>query len=351
VKLIPALYSLPVNSKLPFAQCHVTTSSFYSVYLFISFLFLKKMNPREEFLINELAKVSDLVEELRFKLQLLESTQLSTPRHTPVLEPKVADPDFFNGKKGQVKFFLSQVNLVLQAQPTRYPSGHQQVIFAASFLRGDAFMWYQQLAEDPASKSILNNFSQFSDHLIEAFGEADLVSVSERQIAKLRQTSSVNAYYCEFKRLATFLKWNDAAQRTIFYSGLKSSIKDEMAKSKRPDTMVELAEMAIRLDNRLYERFQEKRSEPHEFGRFHVNQSKHDSAVVPMEIDGTFVSSGSSRPRGRLTFEEKQQRIAKKLCLYCASNSHSVDNCPEANAKRNKVYPKGRAQSSKKGSV
>ena len=306
----------------------------------------EKFTPGEEVLVGEIHKLTQIIEALQHKLHRLESNQAASYRSTPALEPKVADPDFFNGSKDKVKIFLSQTQLVLQAQPLRYPTGTARVLFAASFLRGDAFLWYQQLSEDPSSQVILHDFERFSSSLMEAFGEADLVAVAERKISLLRQTTSVNSYYTEFKRLATFLKWNDAAQRTVFYAGLKPRIKDELAKSKRAETMAELSEIAVRLDNRIYERNLEKKSEGNDQPRERSNNdaSRYDNTVVPMEIDGTYVNSEKTR-NGKLTASERQNRIDNHLCLYCGSADHKVASCPNTNSKK---HPKVNAQLPKK---
>ncbi|TLD19215.1 hypothetical protein PspLS_10046 [Pyricularia sp. CBS 133598] len=43
-----------------------------------------------------------------------------------------------------------------------------------------------------------------------------------------------------------------------FYQGLKSEVKDEVSKLDRPEDFLEYVELAIKFDNRIYERRQEK---------------------------------------------------------------------------------------------
>ena len=129
----------------------------------------------------------------------------------------------------------------------------------------------------------MQSFANFSEALAMTFGDSDVASQAERQLTNLRQTTSVSSFYNEFKRLATLLKWNDPAQKHLFYVGLKSNIKDELAKSKRPDTFQDLAELSISIDNRIYERIIEKKREiTTNYGR-----PIYDNTVVPMEIDAT----------------------------------------------------------------
>jgi hypothetical protein len=43
-----------------------------------------------------------------------------------------------------------------------------------------------------------------------------------------------------------------------YYKGLKDIIKDEMARSDRPENLEDTIKIAVRIDNRIYERALEK---------------------------------------------------------------------------------------------
>lgn len=240
-------------------------------------------------------------------------------------EPRMADPDFFNGKRSTTRAFLTQVRMVLAANPSRFPDETSKILYASSFMRGSAFVWLQPFIEKSSVHPFLQNFEKFSDAILNQFGDTDAEIDAERNIYMLKQTSSVSSYVAEFKTLASRLKWNDAAYRAQFYRGLKDNIKDELCKVERPISLDSLIDLCIKLDNRLHERRLEKGTIPFSPAVF---SKQHDSNA--MELD-----SVTSIPRGRLSDEEKHRRRRLNLCQYCGSSRHSIDECSLAQSRSN----------------
>lgn len=50
------------------------------------------------------------------------------------------------------------------------------------------------------------------------------------------------------------MNWNETAYISALISGLKGHVKDEMARMERPETLAEVAELAVKMDNRYFER-------------------------------------------------------------------------------------------------
>ncbi|KAH6601480.1 hypothetical protein BASA61_001964 [Batrachochytrium salamandrivorans] len=61
--------------------------------------------------------------------------------------------------------------------------------------------------------------------------------------------------------LTADLDWNDAALRSQFRIGLSSEIKDAWVHFDPPTTLSHAMDLAIKLDNRLFERRQEQRQQ------------------------------------------------------------------------------------------
>lgn len=171
---------------------------------------------------------------------------------------------------------------------------------------------------------------------------------------ELKQGNSpAYSYYTRFQELTSYLSWGDQAYRDIFYKNLKDEIKDELSKKDLPKTLKEIAEEAISIDNRLYERRQERRNHtssnsPRTFlpSSSQGNPSKHSPAFnptprsnpsvsgpVPMEIDATT----SLR---RLTPQEKQYRRQHNLCMYCGEAGHFAVQCPNKKPRGPQNHPK-----------
>src|SRR3982751_2030120 len=200
-----------------------------------------------------LTSLASSVNELSKRLTHLEYH----PSGNSQAEPRISDPSHFEGKRHQLKNFVSQLRLVIYGQPSRYRTERSKVMFAASFLRDAAFSWFQPYLNSDDCP-LLDDFPLFIEQLELAFGDPDEVSNAERKLATLTQTSSAINYASEFRRISALTEWNDPAKCHHFYAGLKSSVKDELSKSKRPFTLSELIELAISIDNRLHDRYLEK---------------------------------------------------------------------------------------------
>ncbi|CAD7061464.1 unnamed protein product, partial [Tilletia caries] len=159
------------------------------------------------------------------------------------------------------------------------------------------------------------------------------------ELLSLTQTNTTASYATRFFQLVTQLEWNDEALRARFYEGLAEDVKDALAYSEKTiEDVQDLANHAVKLDNRLQER--RNRSRPRGSGsNTHVSTTfssspSHASAPassgpVPMDLDAT-------APRYQpLTDAEKQRRRDNKLCLYCGKPNHIAFNCPEKNQRGN----------------
>lgn len=140
---------------------------------------------------------------------------------------------------------------------------------------------------------------------------------------------------------------------------MKSQIKDELAREPRPTTINSLIEKTVRIDNRLFERRLEKsdsldsmpfRRQIHQFKNnrpnnrpFRPNQNQHSNrqftppnrsfqqsnGPIPMDLDSLATS--------KLTIQERNERLAKNLCLYCGKPGHRVQDCFKAGNKNSNL--------------
>jgi len=95
----------------------------------------------------------------------------------------------------------------------------------------------------------------------EASGSPDEKRKAERVLLTLRQTGSTSNYAAKFRREAAKLAWGDKFLMVRFYQGLKDDVKDILVMEDRPGTLEAYIERAIRIDNSLYKRRQEKKME------------------------------------------------------------------------------------------
>jgi hypothetical protein len=176
------------------------------------------------------------------------------------------------------------------------------------------------------------------------------------KIRKLIQGSrSASSYSTEFNQLSFDLKWDNRALLDQFKYGLNEEIKDMLMHFPDPETLSELSILAIRCDNRIFERKCEKNHFPSNYNEKRFNQhpkyerrmesdnynkkefNQHEkfnqhpkyehnkvaaSSPTPMEVDfGTLRS-------GPLTDDEKKHRRDNNLCMYCGKPNHKRFDCP-----------------------
>ncbi|KAE8224306.1 hypothetical protein CF326_g8058 [Tilletia indica] len=260
----------------------------------------------------------------------------------PQFKVKASKPPYFTGNKREANDFLAHLQISFLADPRSFRDDREKVVFAASYLRERAFAWYKPhlLLDD----EITRDWAAFKKSFTTSLGDPDLQRTLERELSVLRQTTSAAEYSTAFFQISSQLSFNDAALRFQFREGLKENVKDALSYADSdPQTVEELSALAIRLDNRLFERRQDTRRSPsnHPSG---VASSHHQSAAParrPAPSHGPASSSGpsSSGPapmdidatRSRwqpLTQEEKDRRRRLGLCGYCGGPGHIAEFCP-----------------------
>lgn len=282
----------------------------------------------------EVQQLRDRIAELSGMIYQLGAHQAQVER-PPTTNKHLNKPPEYDGKdKNFCTTFISHLNLYISANPNLFPGDRDKVTFAASYLRGQAFAWFEPhlLREDDP---LLEDFSAFTEELTRNLGDPDRERTLTTRLQSLTQIGSTSAYSSAFFKLAAFLHWNDDALRAQFYTGLKPDVKDALALSNvDPISVQELSALAIRLDNRLHERRQESKTRstnprllPHNASRNFSrpnNGANTSSGPRPMDIDAT--KTERFKP---LTSDERQRRMKDNLCLYCGKAGHRVNACPE----------------------
>jgi hypothetical protein len=182
---------------------------------------------------------------------------------------KALPPQAFDGKPGTLQAFLTQLRMYQKANNSQFKYWGERVANAASYLRGDALIWFEPYMREYASKdkddisdevqTVLGSINEFEKALRAAFGDVDEQRSTERKILHLKQTGSASKYAAEFRQLASRLPdWSETAFMARFYEGLKDSVKDDLIREERPDRLVDYVALAVKIDDRQYERRAEK---------------------------------------------------------------------------------------------
>lgn len=270
---------------------------------------------------------------------------------------KLNPPATFDGTPGQFKGYFVQVRTYQAFHLEIFRSETEKVVHAATFFRGRALSWFEPLLQEwldvpPEERrqevtDIFSTFAGYERTLRSLFQEPDEKRQTERDLANLRQTKSASAYAAEFRRLATRLDMTEETKILQFYQGLKSEVKDEVSKLDRPEDFLEYVELAIKLDNRIYERRQEKqggqrvfvtstrqantgRKYQHPQPTYHRNnggwqQPRHMAPQTYSTAYGTH-----SGPMDLSATQHKKPRKDPKSgkCFKCDKTGHIARNCP-----------------------
>jgi hypothetical protein len=204
-------------------------------------------------------------------------------------------------------------------------------------------------------------FQDYDKFLVEfkrLVGDPDWRAKAERELHSLRMKSSVASYAATFESLVLDLGWDleCAPVCSMFYHGLSSAIKDELAHGyeSRPKLTKDLMNRAIQLDTRLYDRDQERRTEggtssnkkkgdktysstkdQRSSGNASPSQTNNSKGTVTAGYNGPNKIGGAWRDfkltsEGKVPEHELNLREKHKECRACGDPSHQTADHPRS---------------------
>ena len=307
----------------------------------------------------------DILQNVQTSLATLSSLQ--TAHAIPTIRPttiKIPDPTPFTGKSDQVESFIREITDSITINEHAFETDAKKVLFTSRHFNGSAapMMWYDGLRRNPTNP-LLSDFDAFIDAFREHFGDPDRTATALRKLDALTQKGAASHYAAAFEELAAYTSMSDETKIYQFKKGLKKEVSYALSMRGGPPlkTFDDLAREVIRLDNSLYEH-----------RRIHGSSNPSSSTVsnpsksptstsssnrasttsgtpatnrtnpgtsntapatsrAPSNPSTSTPTSSASNPgtsTGRhITAEERQERFAKNLCLYCGKPGHRVDTC------------------------
>lgn len=251
--------------------------------------------------------------------------------------PKVEDPELYQGERHKLRAFLTQCELKFNCENNKFDTDTKKINYASARCRGNAWSWIEPSIVD--GRSTYETWALFKTAITRAFGEADAKEVARRKFRQCRQGArSAAAYWAEFQRIISDLDYNAATYIDQFNDGLHLDVQRQLALlEERPTAMTDYANRAIALDNRLYNfRTLRTRNEPQYYQQ---HPSPKPEAQLPdpdpMELDATrrYKSNqyqpGGYRPRPRGN------------CYNCGKPGHFQQDCKTPrNPTRNTTWRK-----------
>src|SRR5579862_5750440 len=129
----------------------------------------------------------------------------SAPRtHAP--EPKISDPPMFNSDRKELLPFLTKCQLKFEGQPSRVQNEWSKVLYAGTRPEGLAFNWFQPYIKmwpidtpSDLAPADIRDWKIFQQSLTRVYGDPNLKATAERELCRLKQTTSVADYAARFE--------------------------------------------------------------------------------------------------------------------------------------------------------
>lgn len=171
-------------------------------------------------------------------------------------ESQMDKAPIFNGKPGTLDKLITYVELSFVLDKDTYIDDKEaQAAFFARQFRGSALDWLT--SEAKANVAILRNYDALKAKAQAAFNPSPDAQQQHalRRITRLRQTTSVRAFYVELNSLAAEVSWNTETKRQHFINGLKPQTRQAIIAAGLHESSVPydtVTERAAQIDDELF---------------------------------------------------------------------------------------------------
>ena len=150
------------------------------------------------------------------------------------------------------------------------------------------------------------------------------------------QKTLANNYVARFQEHTNLIEWNEVALIIMFRKKLKDNVKDEIIRDKRNyESLAELIEIVIDLNNKLYERVMKKwydqfkdRAELIYESAAEYTKSKKQSYIKNSKYtELASMKLNMTHRRKEKNLKNKKENKKKKLYYECEKADHFVRNC------------------------
>ena len=260
-------------------------------------------------------------------------TPASSPAATPAVnfstpQPRAPQIEKYDGDSATCRSFLTLCDLTFNLQPLSFNTEESRVAFIITNLTGRAREW--ATAEWEKKSPSCDSAEAFSAALRRVFDHRAPGREAARGLLTLRQGSKrVSDHSIRFRTLAADSGWDEHALFDTFLRSLADDIQDQLAPLDLPGDFESLVDLAIKIDNRLHER----RNERTRSTRRLLPSS--DSPGLPqlpsLTGNAVGVAPAADEPmhlgRTPLTPEERQRRRSEGRCYYCGQSGHFLSSC------------------------
>ncbi|MBW0535936.1 hypothetical protein O181_075651 [Austropuccinia psidii MF-1] len=182
--------------------------------------------------------------------------------------PSMKAPNSFDDTQAhKLRGFIQSCQLIFHNDPANFFYDRKKVLYSTSFLTGRSGKWIEPYPsnisnEDPSY--LLNNWHLFETQLFTLFGDPNEVRKAEQKLDNFRMKESghVYLYIADFRSLMSRLgDWGERAYIHVYRRRVASRLLDQLISYPGNfDTLKELMDITLELDNRYHEKQKEKGS-------------------------------------------------------------------------------------------
>lgn len=256
------------------------------------------------------------------------------------LRPKRPDP--YDGDPRKMDKYFTELDIYFGYFPSTLEEDEDKTIFAITCLTGTAEEWARPIMKDyeanasadwqAQTQEVFKTHQDFREQLKKSFGTANEEQEAEKLLNNMHQKGPLSKNTTAFIRLLTKVNWTEESKKDAYYRMVRPKVKDELCKVDRKKTsFLDYTQQAIVMDNRIWERDQEKKEEGKP-GNFHAQRN---NANQGKKRDLASSNDGRPGPMDLSTIKEQRKNVE---CFNCGKKGHIKKYCRAPKKQGNKEW-------------
>jgi hypothetical protein len=251
----------------------------------------------------------------------------SIPTTKPIELPH---PLEFSGDHKELLNFISKVHSKLAGESSRYIDDQHKLHYVYGFLKGN--MQNQIQPYILPDKIKLDNVEALISILEATFGDPNQVGTASTELDKLTQgNKEFSQYYAEFQRVMAILDYDSNAKKAALKHSLSRELQTGLVyQAEEPQDFEKLVDLCMKLDYQIRAHTTAMKYQttpaPPQTGPASTRPSAHPTSTNSGNYGATPIDLSASQKAQNQ--RQRDEHMAKGLCLYCGSADHFKSECP-----------------------